>query len=135
VIQRIQTLLLIIAVGLNIGFVFTPLQAHAFADPTEWISSGLIAGLLLSTLVTIYSIFLYKNRPNQIRWVTRGMIFQIIAIGFAAAIMFTLGGIGNYLWDEGISLGMIVLALIAQYISVYYIRRDENLVRSMDRIR
>ena len=134
-IQRIQTLLLILAVGLNIGFVFTPLQAHAFADPTEWISSGLVASLLLSTLVSIYSIFLFKKRMNQIRWIFRGMIFQIIAIGFAAAVMFTLGGIGNYLWDEGLSLALIVLALIAQYLAVHYIKKDEKLVRSMDRIR
>lgn len=134
-IQRIQTLLLILAVALNIGFIFTPLQAHAFADPTAWISSGLLAGLLIASVISLYSIFLFKDRKKQVLWVTRAMIFQIIAIGFAAGIMFTLGGIGNYLWDEGLSLLLIILALVLQYLAVHYIKKDENLVKSMDRIR
>lgn len=134
-IQRIQTLLLILAVALNVVFVFTPLQSQAMADPTGWISSGLLAGLLLSTLVTIFSIFLYKKRVSQMKWIVRAMIFQIIAIGFAAAVLVTLGGFGRYLWEEVISFALIVLALIVQYVAVHFIKRDENLVRSMDRIR
>lgn len=63
------------------------------------------------------------------------MMLQIIAIGIGVAVLFTLGGFGKYLWDEAISLGLIVIALVLQYGAFHYINKDEKLVRSMDRIR
>ncbi len=134
-IQRIQTVLLILAIGLNIAFVFTPMFYQVMADPSAWISSGLISALLLATLFSLVSIFLYKNRLNQARWVKRSMMLQIIAIGIGVAVLFTLGGFGKYLWDETISLGLIVIALVLEYGAFHYIHKDDKLVRSMDRIR
>ena len=134
-IQRIQTLLLLLATILNVCFIFTPLFDRALEDPTAWISSGLFSALLLSAAVSLFSIFLYKNRSFQVRWVRRGMIFQVLGIGFATGIIFTLGGFGSFLWDEIISLGLIVLVLILQYAAIHFIIKDEKLVKSMDRLR
>lgn len=134
-IQRIQTVLLFLAAILNVCFIFTPLYDRALEDPTAWISSGLFSALLLSSAVSLFSIFLYKNRPFQVRWVRRGMIFQVLGIGFATGIIFTLGGFGSFLLDEIISLALIVLVLILQYGAVHFISKDDKLVKSMDRIR
>lgn len=134
-IQRIQTVLLILAVGLDVAFVFTPLFDEALQDPSKWISSALMAALLLSIAFTLVSIFIFKSRKRQIQWVKRAMILQIITIGCGTGVLFTLGGLGTYLWDEVISLGMIIVALVMQYGAVHYIKKDEELVRSMDRIR
>lgn len=134
-IQRIQTLLLILAIGLNIAFIFTPMFVQVKADPSTWISSGVMSALLLSTLISLISVFLYKNRKRQVRWVKRSMFLQIIAVGLGIAIFFSLGGFGRYLWDEAISLGLIIIALVLQYGAFYYINKDEKLVKSMDRIR
>lgn len=134
-IQRIQTVLLILAVGLNVAFVFTPLFEDAFRDPSGWISSALIAALVFAVVFCLFSIIIYKKRTRQIHWIKRAMLFQIIALGCGLAVIFTLGGIGSFLWDELISLGMILVGLVLQYGAIHYIKRDENLVRSMDRIR
>lgn len=134
-IQRIQTVLLILAVGLDAAFFFTPLFDDALKDPSGWISSALIVALLFSVVFCLYSLVLFKNRPRQIHWVKRAMLFQIISLGCGLAVIFTLGGIGSFLWDELISLGMILVALIMQYGAIHYIKKDEDLVRSMDRIR
>lgn len=134
-IQRIQTIILLLAAILNGCFIFMPLFHRALEDPTAWISSGLFSALLLSSAVSLFSIFLYKNRPFQIRWVRRGMIFQVLGIGFGTGIVFTLGGFGAFLWDEIVSLALIVLVLVLQYIAIHFITKDENLVKSMDRLR
>lgn len=120
---------------LNCCFIFTPLFERALEDPTGWISSGLIAALLLSAIVSLFSIFLYRNRATQIHWVRRGLVFQVLGIGFAVGIISTLGGFGLFLWDEILSLALIVLVGVLQYFAMRFIRRDENLVRSMDRLR
>jgi hypothetical protein len=60
---------------------------------------------------------------------------QVIAFGFGIGILFSLGGIGTYLWDEALSVGTILSGLILQYLAIHFIKKDIELVRSMDRIR
>ncbi|MEX0680673.1 MAG: DUF4293 family protein [Balneolales bacterium] len=134
-IQRIQTLLLFLVLPVNIGFVFTPMFGHAMLDPSGWLSNGLIAALVFSMLLSGYAIFLYRNRPGQSHWVKRAMLFQLIAAGMAVGIFFTVGRIGMNLLYEAFSLGLLVTGLILQYLALHFINKDEELVRSMDRIR
>lgn len=63
------------------------------------------------------------------------MIFQVIALGMCFAIFFTLGMYGFHIWDEALAISVLFLAFLFQYAAIRYIRRDDRLVRSMDRIR
>lgn len=105
------------------------------ADPQGWIGIGLASSLLIAMVLNVISIFLYENRKNQIMWVKRAALFQVIGFGFAVGVLFSLGGIGTYLWDETLGTGLVVLGLIVQILAMRFIRKDEELVRSMDRIR
>lgn len=134
-IQRIQTIFLLLVLPVNALFVFTPMFPHAMQDPGGWLSNGLIAALAFSLLLSAYSIFLFRNRLNQIRWVARAMLFQVIAIGMVGGIFFTVGRIGMNLLSEAFSAGLLILGLLFQYLALYFIRKDEQLVKSMDRIR
>lgn len=134
-IQRIQTVFLAVAALFNLITYFTPLYSRAVEDPQAWIGIGLALTLLLATGFSMFSIFRYADRKDQVRWVKTGMLFQVFALGFGAGILFSLGGIGTYLWDEGIGLGLIIVALILQKLAERFIRKDVELVRSMDRIR
>ncbi len=134
-IQRIQTLFLFLVLPVNIGFVFTPMFSHAMLDPSGWLSNGLMAALLFSMALSLYSIFLFRNRQNQMRWVKRAMLFQLIAIGMVIGIFFTVGRIGLNLYQEALSLALLVGGLIFQYLALHFINKDEHLVKSMDRIR
>lgn len=60
---------------------------------------------------------------------------QVIGLGFATGVFFSLGGIGTYLWDEGVGLSLIVIALTFEVLALRGVKKDEELVRSMDRIR
>ncbi len=134
-IQRIQTLYLALAVILNLVVFFTPLYSHAVNDPAQWIGAGFAISLTGAIMLAAASIFLYKNRMNQIRWVKLGTYLQIVAAGFAAGILFSLGGFGTFLWREVISSGLVILVLMLFWLAGRAIKKDEELVKSMDRIR
>ena len=134
-IQRIQTVYLFLAAVLNISVFFTPIYGHAMNDPAQWIGIGFAISLTLSFVIAGGAIFLYRNRNLQIRVVKTGTYIQIVALGFAAGILFSLGGFGTFLWQEVLSSGLIALALVFYWLAGRSIKKDEELVKSMDRIR
>jgi hypothetical protein len=135
VIQRIQTLLLVLAGVANLVVFFTPIYEHAMADPAAWIGWSFAIALTISALASWASISQYTNRPTQVSWVKVAMLLQVIAFGIGVGILLSLGGIGTYLWDEALSIGTILSGLILQYLAIHFIKKDIELVRSMDRIR
>ena len=68
-------------------------------------------------------------------WVKRAALFQVIGLGFCVGVLFSLGGIGTYLWDEALGTGLVFAGLLFQILALRFIKKDEELVRSMDRIR
>lgn len=134
-IQRLQTVFLALASILNLVVYFTPVYDKAMSDPQAWIGYGLAISLVIPMFLNLYAIFLYENRPSQISWVKRSALFQVIALGFGVGVLLSLGGFGTYMWDEALGSGLIFLGLLFQILAMRYIRKDEELVRSMDRIR
>lgn len=64
-----------------------------------------------------------------------GTYIQIIALGFSAGVLFSLGGFGVFLWQETIGVVLITLTLAMFWFAGRDIKKDEELVKSMDRIR
>ena len=134
-IQRIQSVYLGLVLVLNAVFVFTPLFGKILDDPAAWVSSTHIAALGFSAGVSIYSIFLFNNRTKQQLFVKVSSGFQVVALGSAMGVLLSLGGIGSYLWDEALSLGLVLVGIVFQFLALRGIKKDDTLVRSMDRIR
>lgn len=134
-IQRIQHVFLVLAVILNTAYLFSPLFERAAEDPASWIMSGILAGVGIATLVAAVAIFMFKNRKNQMVWLRRGLIFQVLGLGFSAGVLFSMGGVSVNLIDEGLSILLPAVAFLFMVIALIYIRKDEQLVRSMDRLR
>ncbi|WP_421772989.1 DUF4293 family protein [Gracilimonas sp.] len=134
-IQRLQTVFLALASILNLSVYFTPIYEKAMNDPQLWIGIGLASSLLVALIINVFSIFLYNNRRNQLAWVKRAALLQVIGLGFCVGVLFSLGGIGTYLWDEALGTGLVVAGLLFQILALRFIKKDEELVRSMDRIR
>lgn len=134
-IQRIQSVFLLLAFILNVSLFFNAIYSHAMDDPQEWVGIGFALALTVSALGSLGCIFLYNNRANQIKWVSRCMIVQVITVGYSIGIFISLGGFGMFLWDEAIGVAMLFVALLAQIYARKKIRDDEKLVKSMDRIR
>lgn len=134
-IQRLQSLYLTAAIVLNLAVFFSPIYERAMEDPQNWIGIGLASSLLIAMMMNGLVIALYKNREKQISWLKRSSFMQIVSFGFALGIIFSLGGIGTYLWDEAIGTILIFMAFVSQFLAVKKIKKDIDLVKSMDRIR
>jgi hypothetical protein len=134
-IQRIQTVFLAFAILLNIAFFFTPLLDRVLEDPSGWFRAAIFTAIGLSVLFSMAAIFMFRNRLRQMRWVKNALIFQILASGTGVGIFLTLGRIGSNLTGEALGLGVLLLAALFQILANAGIRKDERLVRSMDRIR
>ncbi len=134
-IQRIQSVYLFLAFVLNGTIFFNALHTHAMNDPQAWVGIGFTAVLIISGLLSLTCIFLYSNRSNQIKWTGAAIAMQVITLGYAVGILISLGGFGSYLWDEAIGVGILLIALVAVVMARKKIKDDQELVRSMDRIR
>ena len=134
-IQRLQTVFLALSVLLTAATFFTPIYARAMEDPQLWIGYGLAISLTLAMLISAVSIFLYGNRKNQINWVKKAALAQVIGLGFCLGVILSLGGFGRYLWDEALGTGLVVLGFGFHLLAIRFIHKDEKLVRSIDRIR
>jgi len=135
VIQRIQTVYLLLAGLFNLAAFFNPIYGKAMADPLGWIGVGLALFMTLSMLISFISIFFYNNRKRQLALVKAGTYAEIVAIAIASGVLFTLGGFGTFLINESIGVLLLIFALVALWQAGKNIRKDQELVESMDRIR
>jgi hypothetical protein len=166
-IQRIQSVFLLILVIAMVSVLFLPLwqktnpatgeevvltafslmaQPLAVTDgATAAATSDLgentmaIAGLaIIIALVALYEIFQYKNRFTQIKL---GMLNSLLL----AALLGTIFYYSSYVGDELVKTStpgdyqagfyLPVLGLIVNSLANRFIKRDEDLVRSVDRLR
>ncbi|MBO6573010.1 MAG: DUF4293 family protein [Balneola sp.] len=133
--QRPQTIFLVLSALSSLAVYFTPVYDKAMQDPQLWIGYGLAIGLVIAIILSVFSIFKYSDRKNQIKWTKVAMLFQLAGIGFAVGVLFSLGGIGTYLWDEALGSGLALVGLFFQGLAIRFIKKDLELVRSIDRIR
>ena len=133
--QRPQTIFLVLSALSSLAVYFTPVYDKAMQDPQLWIGYGLAIGLVIAIILSVFSIFKYSDRKNQIKWTKVAMLFQLAGIGFAVGVLFSLGGIGMYVWDEALGSGLALVGLFFQGLAIRFIKKDLELVRSIDRIR
>ncbi len=105
------------------------------ADPATWINYGFAIILTMAIFIALVSIFLFKDRTLQLRIVKLGTYFQIAGLGFAISILFSMGGFGTYLWRESLGVLYIFISLGLYWLAGRGIKSDQELVKSMDRIR
>jgi cytochrome bd-type quinol oxidase subunit 2 len=145
-IQRIQTIFLLLAAG-ALGSLFALPFATTAAPETQGIFTdstfnlydniGLIALTSLGILAALIAMFSFKNRVRQLRFGYIGMVISLL-IPVIAFLYFT-SQIEKM--DEAQhtadALGMVapIAALILFLAANHFIKKDNKLVRSMDRLR
>ena len=160
-IQRIQTLFLILYIGALVFTFFFPVwQKISLNDETnsiEIIVTGYISGVdfnngdtsvlydnfiisglvIISCIVAAFSIFSYKNRLNQIKLgALNSFITSLLIIYFLYDIFYNEQYINiNDKISFLISFYLIFLAIFFNFLANRFIRKDELLVRESERIR
>ena len=137
-IQRIQSVYLFLAVLACIAYIFVPVgQVKTPENVTEiWFVKNdipIMIGAIVVAAFAFISIFLFKNRITQMKVVLINIVFSVVLIGLFLFGLFKYMGIQNYTFGVGAILPIFVLLFnILAYSSI---KADENLVKSMDRLR
>lgn len=146
-IQRIQTLLLLDVVIVSVLMLFFPFVSYEnllntftlkvmnqpFCGTWYYTAEAINALIILIALLTI---FLYKNRPLQAKL---SNLVALLNLALLAVLLFTrvvivenfLGGNKQTLWPSYLP----VISMFSAFMAGIFIKKDENLVRSADRIR
>ena len=127
--QRIQTIWTLLAV-LAAVFLFITGQDVVISDAIPVLNIGCIILVITGAL----SIFSFKNRKRQILLNTISIIINALLIGVLTYWLLNLSG-GIHFPEKGIEPIFPLIAVICLLIANIYIRKDERLVKSVDRLR
>ena len=156
-IQRVQTIFLfLIAVGMGVT-LSTQLWSQGGAAGDSWnLSAFLMSNLdetgqviqssskwylgalaLLAAILALVSIFQYKLRSRQL---LLNMINSLVMVSLVAATFLTTSGVNEAIkakdgGDYGIGFWSILVSMVMNMLANRFIKKDEALVRSVDRIR
>ncbi len=134
-IQRIQSLWLLLAAAINPLMLLTPMPERMAADPAIWIYWAPISMLALASFALIMAILLFKKPGIQLQVIRIGTLSLAGVLAFEVAILFSLGGIGPYLWDEAIAPIITGASLALAYLGRRAVLSDQQLLASVDRLR
>lgn len=139
-IQRIQTIYLLLAAIGNFGLGMLPWAvssdsagAGIFADGqfSATDHTGLIAGLMAAGALAFIAIFLFKQRKVQVKLAAVSLVLTLLAAAFGAWLFFAAGATAQVHAGAVLLLPSVIFVILA----MRYIRKDDKLVRSMDRLR
>ncbi|HLV23474.1 MAG TPA: DUF4293 domain-containing protein [Moheibacter sp.] len=106
--------------------------AQEWIQPEDLLATFLLFGV--SGLLSLLTIFLFKNRTMQIRLNNLNIFLNILLIGYLAYGLSNLpGGFSDS--EKGIGLLIPFISIALLFIANRFIKKDEKLVKSVDRFR
>lgn len=127
--QRIQTVWMFLAV---LGAVFLNITAQDFDVLGAYLTINVSTVILI--LFGVLSIFSFRNRKRQILLNNISIIINALLIGLLAYWLLNLSG-GISIPEKGIEPVFPFLSIVCLLLANMYIRKDERLVKSVDRLR
>ncbi|GGD28730.1 MULTISPECIES: DUF4293 domain-containing protein [Hyunsoonleella] len=134
--QRIQTVYLLLAAANALGLIFvfhlwiTNDGATVFAkDQLPYFAAFLVSGAL--SLITI---FLFKNRKLQFVLGRLNIILNFFLLGFFVYLSLNLSG-ETEVSEKGIGMFLPIISIVFLALANKAIKKDEDLVKSVDRLR
>ncbi|MFV8361124.1 DUF4293 domain-containing protein [Flavobacterium sp. LS1P3] len=136
-IQRIQTIYLLLAfIVTGILLFFIPLWTMKGGKDFYFMQSQVYTIILgLSTTLTLLSIVSYKKRQNQFVIGRLNIILNLILLGLFVYRSLNLSGETPAVSEKGIGMFLPVVAIVLLVLANKAIKKDEDLVKSVDRLR
>ncbi len=139
-VQRIQTLWFLAALAtLGFTFIFALYHSPSVKDFPNFYLGETVIGIIttaVSMLLTFYTLILYKNRKKQITFSWFAIIATLGNFGYLYVACqnyiekYQIVG-GNY-W---FGLFMPLIALVFIFLGLMGVKKDEKLIKSLDRLR
>ena len=136
-IQRIQTIYLLLAfVVTGILPFFIPLWTMTDGSAYFFMQNQVYVVVLgLSTTLSLLSIVSYKKRQNQFVIDRLNIILNLILLGLFVYRSLNLSGETIAVSEKGIGMFLPIVAIVLLVLANKAIKKDEDLVKSVDRLR
>ena len=134
--QRIQTIYLLLASGVSGGLIFvfdlwkTEGGVVVFAKDINYV----FAAFLTSAFFSLVAIFRYKNRKSQFMLGRLNIILNFFLLGFFVYQLLTVSG-ETAVSEKGIGMLLPIVSIVFLALANKAIKKDEDLVKSVDRLR
>ena len=142
--QRIQSLFIFIGIiisgGLSLLFSFwrnsdgEEFFIMDLLNEGDWRIITIPVSFLLSTILSIISLVLFKNRKQQIKLNRFNLLVNLYLLGIIVYLLLSLSG-ESQISEKGIGLFLPVLVIVCLALANKAIQKDEELVKSVDRLR
>ncbi|MFS4483318.1 DUF4293 domain-containing protein [Hyunsoonleella sp. 2307UL5-6] len=134
--QRIQSIYLLLAAGNALGLIFvfhlwiTNEGETVFAlDQLPYFGAFVASGVL-----SIITIFLFKNRKLQFVLGRLNIILNFFLLGFFVYLSLNISG-ETVVSEKGIGMFLPIISIVFLALANKAIKKDEDLVKSVDRLR
>jgi amino acid permease len=149
-IQRIQSVYILIATLLAVLMLFLPwvtyntestsLVFSVFGEDSAGTkSANLLVSIAISVVLSLVSLFLFSDRKKQMKLVRFTMIFMVLTfINFGVLHYLNIENIaaeGELSMSYGISPAFILVNLVLLWLANKAIKKDDDLIRSVERLR
>jgi len=136
-IQRIQSVYLLLVVVAIVAFIFVPFGSVKMEDVQQVLTIKKVVPLSIASvvvgIVALVSIFLFNNRKLQMRVVLLNSFLSIVLIGLFIYRLLVHVGLDKYSFGAGAIFPIFIL--IFNLLAYSAIKSDDKLVKSMDRLR
>lgn len=143
-IQRIQTIYLLLAAVLSGGLVFfvsffinedaNTSNIIALLNENRFLIKSIGIGFFLSSALSVLSIFMYKTRQNQFVLGRLNILINFYLLGVLLYESLNISGEAS-VSEKGIGIFLPIIVIVFLVMANKAIRKDENLVKSVDRLR
>ena len=136
-IQRIQTVYLLIALVIlgALPYIF-PLFTMSDGNEFRFMNDSFYTVLFgLSTTLTLISIMYFKKRQHQFVLNRLTIILNLILLGLFVYRSLNLSGEAVQVSEKGIGMFLPIVAIVLLVLANKAIKKDEDLVKSVDRLR
>ncbi len=136
-IQRIQTLYLLLAFLVTGIFpFFIPLWTESNAKQFYFMQNQIyVIAFGLSTTLSLLSIISFKKRQNQFVIGRLNIILNLILLGLFVYRSLNVSGETQAVSEKGIGMFLPIVAIVLLALANKDIKKDEDLVKSVDRLR
>ena len=135
-IQRIQSLYLLIVIMLN-GILSFYLPLWITSDDVEMYALSqpvAISLFMVSVVITLITIFAFKKRKLQFVLGRINILLNFVLLGFFAYWSLSLPGEMD-ISEKGIGMLLPIISIVFIALANKAIKKDEDLVKSVDRLR
>ncbi|WP_075341637.1 DUF4293 domain-containing protein [Tenacibaculum agarivorans] len=142
-IQRIQTIYLLIAgiISGGLTFVFnlwSTANENIFSldlfSAASVIQKTIPVSFFISAILSVVTIFLFKNRQLQFVLGRLNILTNLFLLGVLVYVSLNLSG-GTEVSEKGIGMFIPVVTILLVVLANKAIKKDEDLVKSVDRLR